>query len=148
LATLYNSTGGVRIDAISEGNDAGVATTLNGYIVTGVDAGSSTPTTIAIDTTPNPADEDKRFGNEAGGDYYFNASNLNDANNGKLFNIQGNDGELEGFAIINELATPTTDRLAAFSILTATAFLLSRLPFFCLFDRLLFISHALYFSNK
>ncbi len=96
LGTLYNSTGAVGVHGVSEGNSSGTGTTPNGYMVTGIDAGAPTPSTIAIDTTPNPADEDKRFGNEAGADYYFNAGNLSDANNGKLFNIQGNDTTANG----------------------------------------------------
>jgi Ca2+-binding RTX toxin-like protein len=85
LATFYDSTGGVRIDGISEGNNGGSGTTPQGYIVKGVDAGNPAPNTV------NLANPDPRIGNETGADYYFNSSNLNDPKNGKLYNIQSQD---------------------------------------------------------
>jgi Ca2+-binding RTX toxin-like protein len=94
LATLYraNSSGvvsGVRIDGVSEGNNGGTGSTPQGYIETGVDAGNPAPNTVNLNTT-GPAVDD-RNGNETGTDYYFNASNLNDPNNGKFYNIQSQD---------------------------------------------------------
>jgi Ca2+-binding RTX toxin-like protein len=79
LATFYNNSGGVRIDAVSEGNDSGNGSTPQGYIVKGVDAGTPAPSRENL-TTVGP-DTDDRFGNETGADYF----------NGVLYNLQGND---------------------------------------------------------
>jgi hypothetical protein len=90
LATRYNNSGvGVSIAGVTEGG------TPNGFLYTGVDAGNPPVSNITIEG-PSSTTQDLRVGNEAGADYYFNANNLSDNRNGRLYNIQGNDTATSG----------------------------------------------------